>query len=412
MLKNTLYITFDGLSDPLGQSQILPYLRGLAANGYTITILSCEKNERLVKEKENILNSIQHLPIQWKWINYNEAGGILSRLNYIRKLFRLAKQTLHHQPIQLVHCRSYLAALIGLSLKTKQGIPFVFDMRGFWADERIDGGIWHKSNPVHWLLYLFFKRKEKQYLQQADAIVSLTHAAVKELDHTYPELGIPAKTQVIPCCTDTTAFDPSTVKKAAVKGLTETDHVLVYTGSVGTWYYTREMIDCFLVWRSSIPALKLFIVTKDQTELTTLLNSYPEEVKSAIVCSSVSYAEVPSVLALARASIFFIKPAYSKIASSPTKMAECWAMNLPIITNSGIGDNDYYFNEQQGGVLIDNFSEADYQAALVRYKTLPEKSSCYRQLALDFFDNKTAIARYSEIYQAVLNPLSTSTQNI
>ncbi len=29
-----LYISYDGMTDPLGQSQVLPYLKGLAKKGY------------------------------------------------------------------------------------------------------------------------------------------------------------------------------------------------------------------------------------------------------------------------------------------------------------------------------------------------------------------------------------------
>ena len=38
-----LYITYDGLTDPLGQSQILPYLTKIANKNIYIDILSFEK---------------------------------------------------------------------------------------------------------------------------------------------------------------------------------------------------------------------------------------------------------------------------------------------------------------------------------------------------------------------------------
>ena len=41
-----LYITYDGLTDPLGQSQVLPYLLGTAEDGHEITVLSFEKPDR------------------------------------------------------------------------------------------------------------------------------------------------------------------------------------------------------------------------------------------------------------------------------------------------------------------------------------------------------------------------------
>ena len=45
-----LYISYDGMTDPLGRSQVLPYLQGLAARGHELTLLSCEKAERSADE--------------------------------------------------------------------------------------------------------------------------------------------------------------------------------------------------------------------------------------------------------------------------------------------------------------------------------------------------------------------------
>jgi len=44
-----LYISYDGMTDPLGQSQVIPYLIGLSQKGYVITIISCEKEDKFKK---------------------------------------------------------------------------------------------------------------------------------------------------------------------------------------------------------------------------------------------------------------------------------------------------------------------------------------------------------------------------
>ena len=41
-MKQVLYLTRNGLLEPLGQSQIFPYIRGLSRN-YQITLISFEK---------------------------------------------------------------------------------------------------------------------------------------------------------------------------------------------------------------------------------------------------------------------------------------------------------------------------------------------------------------------------------
>lgn len=401
--KNSLFISFDGLSDPLGQSQILPYLCGISKNGYQITVLSCEKKDRLQKEEKYIRQLVKEFSIDWQYIIYDEDGGIFSRYSYIKQLHALAKKIHLEKSLSLIHCRSYLASLIGLKFKRKYNIPFVFDMRGFWADERIDGGIWKKDNLLHKAFYNYFKKKEKQFVLHADAIVSLTHAGVKVLSEKFGSAFITKKTSIIPCCTNTDLFHKKTDHhEFLVPGISNEDHVLIYTGSIGTWYYTQEMIDCVLEWQKRIPHLKLLIVTKDKEALDVILKNYTDLQRQVIVIASASYSEMPAYLSIAKAAIFFIKPAYSKIASSPTKMAECWAMNLPIITNAGIGDNDLYFNQHHGGVLIDQFNKESYEKALNNYLNLRNQSVNYRDIALNYFDSKMAIEKYTDIYNSLI----------
>ncbi|MCE3227635.1 MAG: glycosyltransferase [Bacteroidetes bacterium] len=393
MAKTTLYITFDGLSDPLGQSQILPYITGVAANGYRITIISCEKQERLKTEKSRIESLLSKNSIDWKHIDYDQDGGFFSRFSYLKQLLKIAEKENAEKKFSLVHCRSYLASWIGLKLKRKYNIPFLFDMRGFWADERIEGNIWSRKNLLHMMAYRYFKRKEKEFLKYSDAIVSLTHAAEDMLEKKFPEFNIKSKTNIIPCCVNTDLFNGNSVNK------TGNDHLLIYAGSVGTWYYTKEMIDCVLVMRELIPDIKLLIVTRDREALNTILQNYSESDQKIISTESASYSDMPSVLSRARASIFFIKPAFSKMASSPTKMAECWAMNLPIITNSGIGDNDIYFNTHKGGVLVNDFTPEAYRKAAKDYLASLNTNVNYRQIAVQYFNTKNAVATYTSIYQ-------------
>ncbi len=377
----------------------MPYLLGIEKSGYVIHIISCEKQVRLNKEKDTILKQLKNTNITWEYIIYDENGSFFSRFSYIKKITAIVKQLVATKKIELIHCRSYLSSLIGLKFKLKNNIPFLFDMRGFWADERIDGNIWSKRHVLQNLFYQYFKKKEIQFLKHSDAIVSLTLAGLNELEKKHPDLNIKQKTTIIPCCTNTSVFDKETSQSISLPNINANDHVIVYSGSIGTWYYTREMIDCILIWRRKIPNIKLLILTKDTFELNHIIESYTPEQKKIIVIASANYNQMPSYLSLAKSSIFFIKPAYSKIASSPTKMAECWAMNLPIITNQGIGDNDLYFNQHKGGILLNAFNEAEYNKACDYYVLLLKEQNDYRHLATEYFDTTIAIKRYITIYK-------------
>ena len=61
VMMKVLYISYDGMTDPLGQSQVLPYLCGLSKSGYQFTILSFEKKQRL-KNERHIIDKITLMP--------------------------------------------------------------------------------------------------------------------------------------------------------------------------------------------------------------------------------------------------------------------------------------------------------------------------------------------------------------
>ena len=49
MIKKILYLSYDGLTDPLGESQILPYILGISSiKDSKIQIVSVEKKKDLI----------------------------------------------------------------------------------------------------------------------------------------------------------------------------------------------------------------------------------------------------------------------------------------------------------------------------------------------------------------------------
>ncbi len=145
MFKQILFISIDGMCDQLGQSQVLPYLIGLSKEGFEITIISCEKPVNFNKN-ENIIKNLTSLNnINWKYCFYQTKIPLVSQLQNFLTLKKITQQEIGNSNTVL-HCRSYLPSLIGMQLKKKLNIKYIFDMRGFWADERIDGNIWSLKN--------------------------------------------------------------------------------------------------------------------------------------------------------------------------------------------------------------------------------------------------------------------------
>ena len=74
MKNRVLYITYDGLLEPLGQSQVLQYLKGLSSS-YDITIVSYEKKSDWdeVDRRNRINIEISNRDICWYPLRYHKS---------------------------------------------------------------------------------------------------------------------------------------------------------------------------------------------------------------------------------------------------------------------------------------------------------------------------------------------------
>jgi glycosyltransferase involved in cell wall biosynthesis len=403
MTKRTLYLSYDGLSDQLGQSQILPYLKGLAKEGFQITVISFEKKDAFEKNEKLIKKEISDYSIYWIPLSYTKFPPVLSTLWDLWRLNRTVLKEHKKKSFQIIHCRSYITSLIGLSFKKKYKVPFNFDMRGFWADERIEGGIWNRDNVLFKKIYTFFKKKEKEFLEYSDHIVSLTEKAKIYLVDNFK---IPSsKISVIPCCVDTEHFKISNYveieRKREELKINENQFVLSYLGTIGTWYMLAEMLDFFKVLLKTKPdAIFLFITAENPENI--FKKAFEKGIsKENLRILKASRREVSELISLSSYSIFFIKPVFSKIASSPTKLAEILSIGIPVITNRGVGDVDEIIENNSAGFLNHDFNEMEYSKTISKLEQNISKTELIN-CAKENFSLEKGVQEYLKIYKALI----------
>lgn len=406
MPAKVLYITYDGLTDPLGQSQIVPYLKGLSYYGYEFTILSFEKKERFLKGRQQVEKLLKASNINWEPLPFTSRPPLLSKFYDALRMQRTAYKLQRKHGFQIVHCRSYVAADAGLHLKKKFGVKFIFDMRGFWADEKKDGS-WNVSNPLFKKIYQYYKRKESQYLQYADYIISLTHAGRNEmLNWAAYNKNIPV--QVIPCCADMDLFSLTNSEEKKLSReqmrIPNGELLLSYLGSIGTWYMLDEMLLFFKKLKAKYPGAKFLFVTHSPRSIIESKIEELELSKEDFIIREAARNEVPFLIKASDINISFIKPVYSKISSSPTKLGEVLSMGIPIISNSGVGDVKSVIESSQAGYVIDSFNEQELEGAIEAIPALLKKSPAnIRNAVKDIYSLERGIDLYLSCYKQVLS---------
>ena len=395
------------MSDPLGQSQVLPYLRGLRKLGHHIHLVSFEKARRLEPVRTALTAAMEADGIVWHPLGYTKHPPVFSAIWDLLRLRAKVSRLQREVGFDLVHCRSYLPSLVGLQMKRKSSVRFLFDMRGFWADEKVEAGTWNLRNPLYRWVYTFFKAREAEFVAEADAVVSLTQAGRCEIEKWDAYKRGLRRIAVIPCAAD---FDLFTVAGAEARdqaraelGIPADSCVVAYLGSLGTWYLLGEMLDWYAVMRRRQLRSRFLFVTHDNP------NAVREEAAARgidpaeVVVVSAPRARIPFYLAAADLGLFFIRPTYSKRSSSPTKLGEYLAMGLPVVTNAGVGDVDRQVVDMGAGLIVPEFSTEAYEHSMEQLSTLTRiDRHALRERARTILDLQAGIDAYERLYHVAL----------
>lgn len=390
-----LYITYDGVLDPLGQSQVVPYLLRLS-RGRKICLLSFEKPERLADRAavEELRSRLRAAGVEWVHLRFHKAPAIPATCCDMVLGICFAIAIAFRSKVRVIHARSLISALIALPAKYVLGRKLLFDIRGFWVDCRKEQGHFSESS----LLYKILKSLESFAYRSSDAITALTRRAATQIrgfDILRSRKPIVA---AITTCVDLNLFRPggATVPSSA-KGFT-----FGYVGSVGPLYLFNEVLDCFLVLRRLRPDARLLVVNQGAHEEILAALRRREISRSLVDLEAVPYRQVPGLIRRMSAAVCFVLPTPSLVAATPTKIGEYLATGVPVIANTQSGDLEDLLADCLVGVGIREFAEPVYEVALRQLLRIAEdpltRIRCRRR-AERGFSLERGVAAYEAIYQ-------------
>ncbi len=394
----TLYICYFGLQEPLVQTQVLPYLRELAAEKIEVYLLTFEPKmaerwtaETLADERVRL----QREGINWSALPYHKSPSVPATVYDIAAGARMAVRLVRRYGIEVLHARAHIPLAIALIARRFVPCALIFDIRGLMAEEYADAGVWNDKS----LKFRLVKKLEAAGIRKANQVVVLTERMKAWLVER--RLRNADDVAVIPCCVSLAAYD--SLGSSVERGPESFE--VIYAGSASGLYLVEEMGRFFLAVRAIESRAYFRILTMSpEPEVRELLLRAGLQAKDFGI-GRVAPDEVPQYLKRARIGLSFRKPTFSQIAASPTKIAEYLAAGVPVVSNRGIGDVDDLLQSERVGVVLNDFTEEALagaaNAALTLALDAATSARCREAARIHFDLPSVGGRRYVAVYEKI-----------
>jgi glycosyltransferase involved in cell wall biosynthesis len=392
-----LYICYLSIDDPLVQSQVVAYLAGLHRCGHTIHLLTFD-GDIPAERRRDLTEGLVRQGVQWHSLRYHKRPS-LPATGYDAVAGAVAAlRIMQRHRLTTVHARNHVPAATAMIVRWLTGCQMIFDVRGLMAEEYVDAGHWRRGG----IPYRLTNWIQRLALRRADGIVVLTEAVRRYLFDDRPS-RVPVA--VIPCCADVPAGRRRAASPGSRDDLALRDRpVMAYVGKFTGWYMEREMVEFYRSARLVSDGLLFLVLTQSDRRLIEAEFRRAGIPASDYVITRVEPSEIERYLGAADFGISFVRPSFSKISSSPTKIAEYLAAGVPVVTTN-IGDLVELFGDGDLGVIVDDFSAPAYRAAarkiddLAHDRAVRERCRAVARERLSL--QRVGIPRYDRLYRAV-----------
>ena len=393
-MSRVLYVTYDGLLEPLGAAQVVPYVEGLAHRGVRQTVLSFEKSRDLADagRRRSMTERLAGAGVEWVPRRYHGWPSVPATLRDVADGILAARRATRGSPPTVIHARGYVAGMIGLACKRFADASLLFDMRGLWVDERVEAGLWRSDARVTRVA----RRLERRLLSDADAVVVLT-AQAPPMVEALAGRALPT-VRVIPTCVDLARFRPVADDAATRIALgLRPGPALVCAGSLSTWYLAEQAFAIGAAFRRAGGG-DFLVLTRE----TALADRLDRRFAAGAAIRSVDHDDMPRWLAACSAGLVAVRPGLAKRASAPTKVGEYLACGLAVAATARVGDLDAQFADTPAAFTFDPGEPAGTVAErLLAIATRAGRQRAARALAERFYALEDGVHAYAKLYGAL-----------
>lgn len=329
---------------------------------------------------------------------YNEIYYSLLKIpkNFILKIVKKKK-------IDLIHGHTpYLFASLGEIVAHKIGIPFIYEVRGFWEDTNVILGLYKESDKE----YQKIQYKETQLMNKSDAVITLGRRMKKELIIRGVNKN---KIYIIPNAVDMKYFQPIPPDPEIKKNLKiNKKQVVAYIGSIRKIEGLETLIKAISIVKKEIKDIKVLLIGGGDERYCSKLEKLIKKLSlnevifftGPIASTEINkYYSIVDIIVIPR-----INTRVNRIVT-PLKQLEAMAMKKIVITS----DLPALRETIKPGINGDTFKAEDSDALsnkIIKYLSNEEARNKLGDSARDFvqknYDWNSVVEKYREIYEKLL----------
>jgi len=376
---------------------VLAVSERLQSIGWECTILSLEPQPADGDASDRIQARAAAGGVRWQHRPYRRgrAGVVQNVLSMTAMLRGVRERT------DLFHCRSYFSAFFPGVADIFGGLPYVFDTRGNWVDEKIEAGRWFQDAGSRAIA----RRVEQELYCRASGVVSLTELAAQDVRNG--RFGRPHSIErsiCIPTCVDYDKFRME--RDAAPHEFLLGGPIVAYVGSLNPSYEYRKSLRLAALILNRVPRAKFLALTSQVEEMSSLANDFAIPPSRRLIMG-VSHERIQHWLPwIDFGLMLLVSPNQAKRASMPTKLAEFFATGVAPIGHGANSEVMDWVRLAGSGLALDDLSSDSLdRAAEFVAMGIPDVDVLMRArlIAEEHFSLDRGAERYDALFRDVLS---------
>jgi glycosyltransferase involved in cell wall biosynthesis len=399
-----LYLTQDGLLEPLMHSQVVRVVERLSTLGWRYRIVSLEKEKDLADEGRvrRLRSRLEAAGVHWEFAPFDWSQSSRAAANNLIFLTSRAIELARSERIRGIHARAYVPAVAALAAWNATGLPWIFDARGYWVDERLEEGRWF-TTPFRLGVA---RGLEHQFFTTASAVVTLTELQAREVEARFKPLG-PRPVQCITTLADYDDFvrrpvaSLSRVPSEFVERLSG-KRVVAIIGSINRSYLVDETLDLARRILIASPLTHLLVLSGQREEYAKRISALGVSMERVTIVRA-EHDAMPEWLSLAEWCLLILQPnSIAKRASMPTKLGELFAAGVRPLQYGCNEEVSEWVKRAGSGVVLENVSpQALDRAAQIVAGPVADGAFLAKARAVtkDHFSLEAGTAKYARLLE-------------